>query len=94
MTWQCPLMAVFFYFNISKRHRFFPYKVYCSNFCRVGTQALPCWSIHIGTFLSRDCIPGIQLIILALFLDQLVVGSPLNDPALFQYHDAVRILNR
>ena len=36
-------------------------------------------------------IPSIQLIILALLLDELVMGAPLDNPALLHDHDAVRV---
>ena len=41
--------------------------------------------------LFADGVAGIELVIPALFRNQLVVGSPLDDAALFQHHDAVCI---
>ena len=41
------------------------------------------------------CLNGIaciKLIILALLLNQVIVGAALNDAALFQNHDAVGVL--
>ena len=39
-------------------------------------------------------IPSIQLIILALLLDELVMGAPLDDAALLHDHDAVGVAHR
>ena len=38
-------------------------------------------------------LSGVKLVIPALFLQKLVVGAALDDPSLFQNHDAVRVFD-
>lgn len=44
--------------------------------------------------LFADGVAGIELVIPALFRNQLVVGSPLDDAALFQHQDTVGVADR
>ncbi len=53
-------------------------------------QILPLLSIYPLCRLLRK-IPCIQLIILPFLLHELVMGSSLDDPSLFQDHNTVRI---
>ena len=45
----------------------------------------------VGNCLVLGQITGIKLVILALFGDQFIVATALDDAALFQHHDAVCI---
>ncbi len=43
---------------------------------------------------DTGCVACIELIISSLFLNHLVMGLPLDDPALLQNHDTIRVPNR
>ena len=58
-----------------------------SNFDAAGVSVMG-WGVS-----GPDGVAGVELVVPALLGDQLVVAAPLDDPALFQDHDAVGVLD-